>query len=83
MAEPSPDRRAQPHRPWLALPLGANTLFIGVALMFHVTDDLLSPRRHFDHFAPIGRLGSPSIYCRTADRFEPARITNDTSKRLG
>ena len=50
-------------------PLGSNTLFIGEVVMFHVADHLMGPRLHINNFAPIGRLGSPSVYCRTADRF--------------
>lgn len=56
------------------------TLFIGEVLMFHVAGHLLGPRLHIDHFAPIGRLGSPSIYCRTTDRFELGRVTYDPSQ---
>jgi len=56
-------------------PLGTNTLFIGEVVMFHVADHLLGPRLHINNFAPIGRLGSPSIYCRTTDRIEFARVT--------
>ena len=55
--------------------LGANTLFIGEVVMFHVADHLLGPRLHIENFAPIGRLGSPSVYCRTTDRFDVARIS--------
>ncbi len=58
-----------------AQPLGANTLFIGEVVMFHVADHLVGPRMHIDNFAPIGRLGSPSVYCRTTDRFELPRIS--------
>jgi flavin reductase (DIM6/NTAB) family NADH-FMN oxidoreductase RutF len=54
--------------------LGSNSLFIGEVVMFHVADHLLGPRLHVDNFAPIGRLGSPSMYCRTTDRFELPRI---------
>src|SRR5450631_3619039 len=54
--------------------LGANTLFIGEVVMFHVADHLLGPRMHINNFAPIGRLGSPSVYCRTTDRFDVPRI---------
>jgi hypothetical protein len=43
--------------------------------MFHVADHLVGPRLHVNNFAPIGRLGSPSVYCRTTDRFELPRIT--------
>jgi len=55
--------------------LGANTLFIGQVVMFHVADHLIGPRLHVNNFAPIGRLGSPSVYCRTTDRFDIARIS--------
>ncbi len=58
-----------------SIPLGESTLFIGEVLMFHVADRLLGPRLHIENFAPIGRLGSPSLYCRTADRFELGRIS--------
>jgi len=55
--------------------LGANTLIIGEVVMFHVADNLIDHRLHINNFAPIGRLGSPSVYCRTTDRFDVARIT--------
>jgi flavin reductase (DIM6/NTAB) family NADH-FMN oxidoreductase RutF len=55
--------------------LGTNTLCIGEVVMFHVADHLLGPRLHIGDFAPIGRLGSPSMYCRTTDRFELPRIS--------
>lgn len=58
-----------------AQPLGNYTLFIGEVLMFHVADQLLGPRLHINDFAPIGRLGSPSVYCRTTDRFDIARVS--------
>lgn len=58
-----------------AQPIGANTLFIGEVVMFHVADHLIGPRLHVNNFAPIGRLGSPSVYCRTTDRFDIARIS--------
>jgi flavin reductase (DIM6/NTAB) family NADH-FMN oxidoreductase RutF len=41
--------------------LGANTLYIGEVVMFHVADHLIGPRFHINKFARIGRLGSPSI----------------------
>ncbi len=56
-------------------PLGANTLFIGEVVMFHVADHLIDSGLHINNFAPIGRLGSPSVYCRTTDRFDVARIS--------
>lgn len=56
-------------------PLGTNTLYIGEVVMFHVADRLLGPRMHINNFAPIGRLGSPSMYCRTTDRIELPRVS--------
>jgi flavin reductase (DIM6/NTAB) family NADH-FMN oxidoreductase RutF len=55
--------------------LGQNTLFVGQVVMFHVADHLVGPRFHVEGFAPIGRLGSPSMYCRTTDRFDLPRMT--------
>ncbi|HUW00642.1 MAG TPA: flavin reductase family protein [Gallionella sp.] len=55
--------------------LGKNTLIIGEVVMFHVADHLMGPRMHVHNFAPIGRLGSPSVYCRSTDRFDVARIS--------
>lgn len=55
--------------------LGDNTLFIGEVVMFHVADHLMGPRLHVNNFSPLGRLGSPSVYCRTTDRFDIARVT--------
>jgi flavin reductase (DIM6/NTAB) family NADH-FMN oxidoreductase RutF len=60
------------HQP---VPLGAYTLFIGQVVMFHVADHLVGPRLHINNFAPLGRLGSPSFYCRTTDRFDIARFS--------
>ena len=58
-----------------AVAVGTSTLFIGEVVMFHVADHLLGPRMHVNHFAPVGRLGSPSVYCRTTDRIELPRIS--------
>ena len=55
--------------------LGAYTIFIGEVVMFHVADHLMGERMHVNGFAPIGRLGSPSFYCRTTDRFNLPRMT--------
>jgi flavin reductase (DIM6/NTAB) family NADH-FMN oxidoreductase RutF len=55
--------------------LGKNTLIIGEVVMFHVADHLMGPRMYVNNFAPISRLGSPSVYCRTTDRFDVARIS--------
>jgi flavin reductase (DIM6/NTAB) family NADH-FMN oxidoreductase RutF len=57
-----------------SLPLGGSTLFVGEVVMFHIADRLVGPRLHIEGFAPLGRLGSPSLYCRTTDRFELPRI---------
>jgi flavin reductase (DIM6/NTAB) family NADH-FMN oxidoreductase RutF len=58
-----------------AQPLGTNRLFIGEVVMFQIADRLVGPRMHINDFAPIGRLGSPSMYCRTTDRFDLPRIS--------
>ena len=58
--------------------LGANTLVLGEVVMFHVDDALVGPRFHINGFAPIGRMGSPSTYCKTTDRFELPRISYAT-----
>lgn len=55
--------------------LGANMLVIGEVVTFHIADQLIDERLHINDFAPIGRLGSPSVYCRTNDRFDVARIS--------
>lgn len=62
-------------------PLGGNTLYVGEVVMFHVADHLIGPRLHIDNFAPIGRLGSPMIYCRTTDRFELESVAYDPAWR--
>jgi flavin reductase (DIM6/NTAB) family NADH-FMN oxidoreductase RutF len=61
--------------------LGASTLIIGEVVMFHVADHLVGPRMQITNFAPIGRLGTPSTYCRTTDRFELPRMTYEQWKR--
>ncbi|MCY7387747.1 MAG: flavin reductase family protein [Burkholderiales bacterium] len=58
--------------------LGAYTIFVGEVVMFHVADHLLGERMHVNGFAPIGRLGSPSYYCRTTDRFNLPRLAYAT-----
>ncbi|MEI6830770.1 MAG: flavin reductase family protein [Synechococcaceae cyanobacterium ELA445] len=59
------------------VPLGANQLFIAEVVLFHLADQLFDDRGPFGGFAPIGRLGSPSVYCRTIDRFELPRISHE------
>lgn len=61
--------------------IGSNTLIIGEVVMFHVHDDLIDERLHIHNFAPIGRMGSPSVYCHTTDRFDIARISYAQWKR--
>lgn len=55
--------------------LGSNTLVVGEVVMFHIADKLIDERLHINDYTPIGRLGSPSVYCRTTDRFDVARIS--------
>ena len=56
-------------------PLGDYNLIIGEVVMFHVDDRLIGDRYHIDGFTPIGRMGSPSYYCRTTDKFDFPRIS--------
>ena len=58
------------------LELGSNTIVIGEIVMLHVADQLVDSKLHMHGFAPIGRMGSPSRYCRTADSFELPRISH-------
>ena len=58
-----------------AEPLGAYTMFIGEVVMFHIADALVGPRLRINGFEPVGRLGSPAVYCRTRDRFDFPRIS--------
>jgi flavin reductase (DIM6/NTAB) family NADH-FMN oxidoreductase RutF len=55
--------------------LGENTLIIGEVVMFRIADHLLDTSMQIRDFAPIGRMGTPSVYCRTTDRFDVARIS--------
>jgi flavin reductase (DIM6/NTAB) family NADH-FMN oxidoreductase RutF len=55
--------------------LGSNTIITGEVVMFHVADHLLGERLHVQGFAPIGRMGSPAVYCRTTDRFDVPRVS--------
>lgn len=54
--------------------LGSYTLVIGQVVMFHVEDALVGQRLQIAGFAPLGRMGSPSVYCRTTDRIDEPRI---------
>ena len=58
-----------------AVALGDYTLYIGEVLMLHVADHLMGERLHVNGFAPIGRMGAPSLYCRTTDSFDAPRIS--------
>jgi flavin reductase (DIM6/NTAB) family NADH-FMN oxidoreductase RutF len=58
-----------------AVPLGESTLFVAEVVMFHVSDRFLGPRLHVENFAPLGRMGSPSLYCRTTDRIALPRMS--------
>ena len=49
---------------------------------FHVANDLLGPGLYIINFAPIGRLGSPALYCRTNDRFEMPRLPDKLSSTV-
>lgn len=52
-----------------------NTLLVNRVLLFHVEDRLVGPGNRINGFAPIARLGVPSLYCRTTDRFPVPRLS--------
>jgi flavin reductase (DIM6/NTAB) family NADH-FMN oxidoreductase RutF len=60
--------------------VGRNTIIFGQVVLFHVSDELMGQRLHVNGFAPIGRLGSPSMYCRTTDRFDLPRLTYEQAR---
>jgi flavin reductase (DIM6/NTAB) family NADH-FMN oxidoreductase RutF len=53
--------------------IGANNLVIGEVVAVHVRDDLVDERLHIHAFFPIARIGGPSGYARTSDRFDLPR----------
>jgi len=53
--------------------IGANRLVIGIVQHIYVKDGILDPENYqldSSNWAPIGRMASPSGYCRTSDLFE-------------
>jgi len=61
---------------WGTLEIGNNRLIIGLVRRVHVRDDLFDPetlRVITERYHPLGRMASPSWYCRTDDRFEMKR----------
>jgi flavin reductase (DIM6/NTAB) family NADH-FMN oxidoreductase RutF len=61
---------------WGTLEIGGNRLVIGVVRRIHVRDALIDSEKfriHTEQFHVIGRMASPSWYCRTRDRFEMVR----------
>ena len=55
--------------------IGANNLIIGRVVSIYLADDLIDDRMQLHRFFPVGRMGSPSWYTRTTDRFEIPRVT--------
>lgn len=61
---------------WGTLQIGGNRLIIGLVRRVHVRDGLIDPdklRIRTEKLDVIGRMASPSWYCRTRDRFEMVR----------
>jgi flavin reductase (DIM6/NTAB) family NADH-FMN oxidoreductase RutF len=61
---------------WGTLQIGDNRLVIGLVKRIYIRDELYDPvkqRLRSELFRVIGRMGSPSWYCRTNDRFEMVR----------
>lgn len=57
------------------LPFGKYTVLVGEVVMFHVADEYMGENLRMHDFTPVGRMGSPAWYCRTADRMEVPRMT--------
>jgi flavin reductase (DIM6/NTAB) family NADH-FMN oxidoreductase RutF len=59
------------------LDIGKNHIILGQILHLSVRDDLIDPAtlHILPQLKPIGRMGVPSSYARTEDRFELPRIT--------
>jgi len=55
--------------------IGPNNLVIAQVVALHLHDDLLDPNHplHIHNFFPIARIGGPSGYVRTTDRFDLPR----------
>jgi flavin reductase (DIM6/NTAB) family NADH-FMN oxidoreductase RutF len=61
---------------WGTLEIGGNRLVIGLVLRAHIREDLFDKetmRVIFERYHPLGRMASPSWYCKTDDRFEMTR----------
>jgi flavin reductase (DIM6/NTAB) family NADH-FMN oxidoreductase RutF len=61
---------------WGTLQIGGNRVIIGLVRRVHVRDALIDPQKlriRTEHLHVIGRMASPSWYCRTRDRFEMVR----------
>jgi flavin reductase (DIM6/NTAB) family NADH-FMN oxidoreductase RutF len=61
---------------WGILEIGDNRLIIGEVLRVHVRDGIFDPQTWLvkpEVYHPIGRMQSPSWYCRTREMFEMKR----------
>jgi len=54
--------------------IGANNLVIGEVVGLYAAEGVVDERMRVHNFLPIGRMGSPSWYTRTTDRFELVRV---------
>jgi flavin reductase (DIM6/NTAB) family NADH-FMN oxidoreductase RutF len=55
--------------------IGGNNVIFGEIVALHVDDAFIDASLHIHDFTPVGRLGSPDLYCRTGDRFAMRRMT--------
>ena len=55
--------------------VGANNLVIGEVVGMYAAEGIVDERFRVHEFLPIGRMGSPSWYTRTQDRFEMHRVS--------
>jgi flavin reductase (DIM6/NTAB) family NADH-FMN oxidoreductase RutF len=54
--------------------IGSNNLIIGEVVALHTAEGVVDERMHVHNFTPIARMGTPSWYARSTDRFELPRI---------
>ncbi len=55
--------------------VGTNNLIIGEVVAVYAAEGVIDQRLHVHNFFPIARMGAPSWYCRSGDRFEMDRIS--------
>jgi flavin reductase (DIM6/NTAB) family NADH-FMN oxidoreductase RutF len=55
--------------------IGGNNIIFGEIIAAHVDDAFIDDRLHVENFNPVGRMGSPDLYCHTRERFAMQRMS--------